>query len=154
MLNIYNVCLDDGVSDCMLLQEGPPVAEMMTVMGKDNTLQRLQHSAKLLQSPSWWPYCRTSAHRLTAMLCELFRGLGTFPAYRCFDKLVLLQWPWRCYMSVSRDGGPCTQQCRKTFNTPVIPCFCWVGFTVQTYIGVCVCVCVCDGGGERSKPMH
>ena len=52
MLNIYNICLDDGVSDCVMLQEGPPVAEMMTVMGKDNTLRRLQHSAKLLQSPS------------------------------------------------------------------------------------------------------
>ena len=52
MLNIYNICLGDGVSDCVLLQEGPPVAEMMTVMGKDNTIQRLQHSAKLLQSPS------------------------------------------------------------------------------------------------------
>ncbi|KAK7090728.1 nondiscriminating glutamyl-tRNA synthetase EARS2, mitochondrial-like [Littorina saxatilis] len=34
------------------MKEGPPVAEMMTVMGKDNTLRRLQHSVKLLQSPS------------------------------------------------------------------------------------------------------
>ncbi|KAK7484429.1 hypothetical protein BaRGS_00024314 [Batillaria attramentaria] len=32
------------------LKEGPPVAEMMSVMGKDNTLRRIHHTIHLLQS--------------------------------------------------------------------------------------------------------